>query len=242
MAIARDTSIALQTLSSTGGTYSYTCTGTNLLLLVWVFVQYASAYTGKTCTVTYDGVSMTELGNTGTTSASDVQGVRLFGLLSPSTGANNVIVTAESSAGVCYSMAASYTGVKQTGLPDSVSSNKGNTGDLSVSTTVVASNCWLFSCSYAERAQTYTSGSMTAIQGNSSQLIMGDSNGTVASGSQAINIHLATANLVGAMIISFAPPVSGPANLKTYNTNAKANIKTINTNAIANVKTLNTNA
>ena len=35
---------------------------------------------------------------------------------------------------------------------------------------------------------------------------------------------------------------SGPANLKTYNTNAKANIKTINTNAIANVKTLDTNA
>lgn len=35
---------------------------------------------------------------------------------------------------------------------------------------------------------------------------------------------------------------TGPANLKTYNTNAKANIKTINTNPIANVKTLNTNA
>lgn len=37
-------------------------------------------------------------------------------------------------------------------------------------------------------------------------------------------------------------PPSGPANLKTYNTNLKANIKTINTNVIANVKTLNTNA
>lgn len=34
---------------------------------------------------------------------------------------------------------------------------------------------------------------------------------------------------------------AGPANLKTYNTNATANIKTINTNAIANVKSLNTN-
>ena len=37
-------------------------------------------------------------------------------------------------------------------------------------------------------------------------------------------------------------PTSGPANLKTYNTNSLANIKTINTNPIANVKTLNTNA
>lgn len=34
---------------------------------------------------------------------------------------------------------------------------------------------------------------------------------------------------------------SGPANLKSYNTNLTANVKTINTNAIANVKSLNTN-
>lgn len=35
-------------------------------------------------------------------------------------------------------------------------------------------------------------------------------------------------------------PASGPANLKTLNTNAFANIKSINTNLIANVKTYNT--
>lgn len=35
--------------------------------------------------------------------------------------------------------------------------------------------------------------------------------------------------------------VSGPANLKSYNTNLAANIKSINTNLIANVKSLNTN-
>lgn len=34
---------------------------------------------------------------------------------------------------------------------------------------------------------------------------------------------------------------SGPANLKSYNTNLKANIKSINTNLIANVKSLDTN-
>lgn len=34
---------------------------------------------------------------------------------------------------------------------------------------------------------------------------------------------------------------SGPANLKSYNTNVKANIKSINTNPIANIKSLNTN-
>ena len=34
---------------------------------------------------------------------------------------------------------------------------------------------------------------------------------------------------------------TGPANLKTYNTNVKANIKTININTIENCKSLNTN-
>jgi hypothetical protein len=38
-----------------------------------------------------------------------------------------------------------------------------------------------------------------------------------------------------------APAASGPANLKSYNTNLKANIKSINTNLIANIKSLNTN-
>ena len=40
---------------------------------------------------------------------------------------------------------------------------------------------------------------------------------------------------------TYTAAASGPANLKTYNTNAKANIKSINTNLIANVKSLNTN-
>jgi len=35
---------------------------------------------------------------------------------------------------------------------------------------------------------------------------------------------------------------TGPANLKSYNTNVKANIKTMNTNPITNVKTFDTNA
>jgi hypothetical protein len=45
-----------------------------------------------------------------------------------------------------------------------------------------------------------------------------------------------------AIAVSLNPGTSGPANLKSYNTNLKANIKTINTNPIANVKTLDTNA
>lgn len=44
-----------------------------------------------------------------------------------------------------------------------------------------------------------------------------------------------------AFAIALNPEQSGPANLKSYNTNLKANIKSINTNLIANVKSLDTN-
>jgi len=50
----------------------------------------------------------------------------------------------------------------------------------------------------------------------------------------------ATASLRPKLVITYTTP-SGPANLKSYNTNLKANIKTINTNVIANIKSLNTN-
>jgi len=43
------------------------------------------------------------------------------------------------------------------------------------------------------------------------------------------------------VITHSASSASGPANLKSYNTNLKANIKSIDTNLIANVKSLDTN-
>lgn len=49
-------------------------------------------------------------------------------------------------------------------------------------------------------------------------------------------------SLAGKLDIDFtAGGAAGPANLKTYDTNATANIKTANTNTIANMKTMNTN-
>lgn len=50
-----------------------------------------------------------------------------------------------------------------------------------------------------------------------------------------------TANDPKLVITHSAAAASGPANLKSYNTNLKANIKSINTNVIANVKSLDTN-
>lgn len=50
-----------------------------------------------------------------------------------------------------------------------------------------------------------------------------------------------TIRWVAGTIVVFPVAASGPANLKSYNTNLKANIKSIDTNLIANIKSLNTN-
>lgn len=53
--------------------------------------------------------------------------------------------------------------------------------------------------------------------------------GTVVNGGSSLGIQVGV------------PPVSGPANLKSLDTNLKANIKSYNTNVIGNVKSINTN-
>lgn len=62
---------------------------------------------------------------------------------------------------------------------------------------------------------------------------------SIVSGNDFINFWQGNDEYV--QVFSVESQASGPANLKTYNTNLKANIKTINTNPIANVKSLNTN-
>lgn len=53
--------------------------------------------------------------------------------------------------------------------------------------------------------------------------------------------YVANTSLRPKLYIEYTEPASGPANLKSYNTNLKANIKSINTNPLANIKSLNTN-
>lgn len=65
---------------------------------------------------------------------------------------------------------------------------------------------------------------------------------TTATGNITISNSSSYINGLGQFVIINPVIISGPTNLKSYNTNLKANIKSINTNLIANVKTLDTNA
>lgn len=72
-------------------------------------------------------------------------------------------------------------------------------------------------------------------------------NNTDITSGDELGYILVTPNTSGTFVLRWTSlmgttqSASGPANLKTYNTNVKSNIKTINTNPIANVKSLDTN-
>lgn len=103
MAIALDTSATHSGTSS----FSYTCTGTNLYLLIafhWV-PSTASTASG----VTYGGVSMTQI----STHITNTCQIELWGLVAPATGSNTLAYTNTGTTTVTQTLI-SYTGVDQT--------------------------------------------------------------------------------------------------------------------------------
>jgi hypothetical protein len=133
MAIAFD---ATSSASGSGDpiTWSHTCTGSNLYLLV----QVVSATATAPSSVTYNGVVMSLVYTINTKN-------RVYGLANPATGANTVSITF-GFGGNHGGVAASYTGVKPTSQPDSTGTTTGNGAggitNLSASTTTVDDNSW----------------------------------------------------------------------------------------------------
>lgn len=120
MAIALDAFVDVQQVTATSLTYSHTVAGDDRLLIV------DSIATVNVSGVTYNGVAMTSI-----TSVTDDAGRihRLWYLVAPATGANNVVITCDSSTAI-RGTSASYTGVDQ-------SSPIGNSGTETSTTSPV---------------------------------------------------------------------------------------------------------
>lgn len=151
MAIARDTFTAI-TNSSTGATsfsYSHTCTGSNLALIVNITDEAGGTLTG----VTYNGVSMTPLVSQigfGTQSAA----IYLYGMLNPPTGTHTVAMTRSGTAGQILSGSASYTGVKQTGLPDATAKNTASGTNITTTITTMVAGAGIVGCGLCDNGLT----------------------------------------------------------------------------------------
>ena len=134
--------------TTTGTSWSHTCTGSNLVLIVQVAGGNTTNLnvTGVTFAATYNGVSMTQIGAISNTGGTGV--VVQFGLIAPATGANTVAVTVASTptGGIdleCGST--SFTGADQvTGWGTPVTASSGGSASLisaSISTTHAGGMC-----------------------------------------------------------------------------------------------------
>jgi hypothetical protein len=174
-------------------TWSHTCTGTNLLLVVGVNCT-VNPDTGLSTTATYNAVSMTSLGvvhSGGSTSGY----VQFFYLINPASGANNVVVTAAGSTGgaVDYGGGSiSFTGVHQTTPLSSPFTNTANGTSVSVNVTGTTSGNMVVDTACAGT-------SMTSVGGSQTQRI----HANTGSGAAANQLGLSTAAAGGTVTMTW---------------------------------------
>lgn len=213
MAIALDAVTSKNRVATTSSiTWTHTCTGTNLIL--FVAVQLTGETTDALTAITYNGVAMTLINNTGSISGSGFG--YLYYLLNPATGANTVSVTKSNSVSGIEAVSASYTGVKQSGQPDSHTTNTTPTSlTTSLSTISIADNCW--GIAYNINNQ-WSTASLTATGTNTTRGTtawsgaLGDTNGVIhPAGSVTMGWTgpSGTANW-GEIIATFSPVVANP--------------------------------
>ena len=197
MAIAFDTSNSAA-VTDTSSTIAHTCTGDNLIL-------FAAGYSDQAPTsVQYNGVDMTQIGTAAT-------GVRLYYLINPATGNNNFVFTAGSSGAIWYATA-SYTGVKQSGVPDATNQTTSLPGtSTSLSVTTVADNCWTVAAILANNGSLSAGTGSSNVEANidgSSRVGFFDSGSAITpAGSYSMGFNYASGSAGGIVMASFAPAV-----------------------------------
>lgn len=206
MAIAFDSTS--NCTSSTGGspnTWTHTCSGTDRILYVVAMCPPDSGpFTGVS--VTYAGTPMTEIGHVSVSNSTSDWYISTWYLINPATGANTVSLSSSNSlAGTSIS----YTGCRQSGVPEgtAVSTNSGGSTvtTQTFTSTVVDTNSWQI---LGVRAMTtgWTAGTGTTLRATSlnGYFQVYDSNGPLSSGSKSLIMNGSSAK-VGGVISSFAP-------------------------------------
>lgn len=211
MAIAVDATSGSQPSSSSTWTLSHTCASGASLYVCFNVNNASELVTG----VTYNGVAMTQLAKKQDTSFNSWQ--YIYFLAAPASGANNVVVSLSSNAAGSL-MNVSYTGVSAT-QPDSSNTNGATTSGsgtpFTLTTTVVASNCWLLAItkdsSGGSAAGSGTTRRTSLSSGGGDQIW--DSNGTVGTGSKTLNMtNTFNPTQWYGIIVSIAPYVAPTLN------------------------------
>lgn len=227
-AIARDSGLDAQSTSS----YSFNNVAGDFMT---VGIRTAS---GETVTgITYNSVAMTN--STQVTFDPGDRIIYIWTLKSPATGSNTVAISGPTVYRDLYT--ASYSGCDTTTNPGNTNTATGSGTSLSLSITTNAAGDWTAAAA-RDDAGNLASGTNWTPLGAATSIQYGDSNASVGSGSVTVQVTGPSGNLYMCALVIRAAAASGPANLKSLDTNVKANIKSYNTNVLANIKSINTNA
>lgn len=196
--------------AATSLTYSHTNAGSDRALAVGIYHFNGS---GNVSGVTYNGVSMTQLG----TVVADGSGgdVYLYGIANPATGANNIVIS-ESASMQIFATSVSYTGVDQsTPFPDvAISSSVAGT-TFSISTTnVTVDQSWVIMTGRspsrvpAASAGTYLR-KTNAVSGDAAWVL--DSNGGRSTGANTLDYTYSPSATSYYVIANMAPAAAAPS-------------------------------
>lgn len=197
----------------TTGNATQTITGSNILFLIGWDINSVNGHTTLTA-VWNTSESLAQVSTEQTFGTNN--GVQMWGKTGASTGTHTSLITASLSGHLSRFRGISYSGVSQSGFPDSSAKGTGTGTAVTATTTVVASNCWLVAIEDND-ANTVTAGTNTTLRdtGNSTVVVFGDSNGTVGTGSQSLNFTIATSGHWGVVIASFATAGGGAVTTTT---------------------------
>lgn len=161
MAIAFD-AVASGTNSNLSDTltFAHTCTGSDRILFVAINCNNAD---NRITGVTYNGVSMTVVDSLVNSAGNSY--LDLYVLVGPATGANNIVVTANTNPTNITAASISFTGASQTGQPDAhgtVTSSVASGGTQTKALTTIADNCWMLSYAHGAGDQPNASTNFTA--------------------------------------------------------------------------------
>lgn len=211
MAIAYDASSRGAVAAGTSITFSHTCTGADLALFVGV--QYFDDDSSAP-TATYNGVSMTLVVEATSTELGSFQRERLFVLVAPATGSNNVVVSFGATVVAGEAQAASYTGVDQTTPTEasgSVSNGAASTSSPACTATVVSSGAWLVGCVQQSLyyTGTITAGAGTTVRQSALACAFADSNGAVSTGAQGLAYSSNTSTAWDGVVVAAVKAAGG---------------------------------
>lgn len=194
MAIAFDAESGRQAIGgATSLTYAFTTSGSDRQLRIGALT------TAGTLSATYNGTSATQIA---TTAADAGVTIYAFGLIAPTSGSNNVVVTASTTATI-VSHSASYTGTNQTTLSDNSGTQTGS-GAFTHSLSSVADNCWhVLYC--RNGVSNMTAGTATTARSATDDNMIFDSNSAkTPAGSVTLAVNSVTGSY-GSIIMTISP-------------------------------------